>query len=93
MKKRIPALKCSNKTAAIGGPTMRATLNPTEFKPIALRSVSGVVISDTKASRAGWSNAFAIPNNMASIRIRSYVVQNKKTAYSEWSKPKNAKTK
>jgi len=27
------------------------------------------------------------------VRVRSYVVQNKKTAYSEWSKLKNAKTK
>ena len=27
------------------------------------------------------------------VRVRSYVVQNKKTAYSEWSKSKNAKTK
>ena len=44
-----------------------------------------------------WTDTYDVydeaGNKKYFVRIRSYVVQNKKTAYSEWSKPKNAKIK
>ena len=44
-----------------------------------------------------WTDTYDVydeaGNKKYFVRIRSYVVQNKKTTYSSWTKSKNAKTK
>ncbi len=52
-------------TAAMAGPTTRATLTSVELSVTALRTSAGPTTSETKAWRAGLSTALKVPNATA----------------------------